>query len=79
MITYLNKKGVIPEIEEIFGVINDQGQILNVKCIESDTPDSCRGCAFENLCEAGDYNVTQYTCSAEERPDEKNVLFRIIG
>lgn len=80
MITFLkNWRNLQPEVEEIFGVVNENSQVINVKCIETDDPDSCRGCAFENLCEGSEYNNTQYACNEEDRLDGKNVIYKIIG
>ena len=79
MITFLrNSRNLQPEVDEIFGVVNDKGQILNVKCMDN-PDDTCRGCAFENLCESSEYNRTHYVCNENDRLDGKNVIFKIIG
>ena len=80
MITFLKtRKKVMPELNEIFGVVNQNSQVINIKCVETEDPDSCHGCAFENLCENHDSNQTQFMCNEEDRLDDKNVIFKIIG
>lgn len=74
---------VIPAVGETFMVWDrTKGSLTKLKCVEATSPSErnhypkCNGCYFDkNKCHAENINMTNLVCLAEQRPDNKSVIY----
>jgi hypothetical protein len=70
---------VIPSISESCVVLDKGVPVQKVVCIENNEGDNCDKCVFnDTVCKGSDINMTPFVCDGANRPDGKNVYFKLV-
>lgn len=70
---------MVPTIGESFVVLNDGVPVKKVMCVACVEGDNCDKCVFNHdVCFGSDINMTPFVCEHTQRPDGKEVYFKLI-